>query len=78
MKKNSADHNVELSRMLEAVRELAIENRIADGTLPEYFDIPFGVDVVENEITRILQDLTKMTRDAADQLYEASLVKVAK
>ena len=64
--------------MLEAVRELAIENRIADGTLPEYFDIPFGVDVVENEITRILQDLTKMTRDAADQLYEASLVKVAK
>lgn len=78
MKKNSTDHNVELSRMLEAVRELAIENRIADGTLPEYFDIPFGVDVVENEITRILQDLTKMTRDAADQLYEASLVKVAK
>ena len=77
MKRISNDNKV-LYELRAAVHELAVENLIACGANPSNLDAPYPIPRVEAEITRILQDLTEQTRNTAVQMYEASLVKVAK
>lgn len=73
-----ADNNAELFQLLEAVRELAVENLITEGVSYSQLDAPVALPCLAAEVTRILQDLTEQTRNSAVQMYEASLVKVAK